>query len=205
MSTILKALRRLENSNHPLGEGRLDLESEILKHKPEEPLRSSWPKPLIGALLLCFAAGGGWLYLRTAEQGSGVDLAFSNLQSATVPLHLEANRGQRQAESSAAINGSPPTISEKTSVAASQTGSPRAGFADLSTVTETAALVIPALSIDEIIYNRQQKVRMAVINGLPAMEGTDVEGVHIETIMADYVSFSYRGIRFNKFLSRPNE
>jgi len=39
-----------------------------------------------------------------------------------------------------------------------------------------------------------------VINDLPVMEGTDIDGARVEEILVDRVRFSFQGVRFNKFL-----
>jgi general secretion pathway protein B len=62
------------------------------------------------------------------------------------------------------------------------------------------AIDIPDLEVEEIVYHQLATSRLAVINDLPVMEGTDIDGARVEEILVDRVRFSFRGVRFDKFL-----
>lgn len=51
----------------------------------------------------------------------------------------------------------------------------------------------PALIVSEIHYQWEVRDRLAVVNGLPVMEGTMIEGVKVDRILKDRVRFVHNG------------
>jgi len=60
----------------------------------------------------------------------------------------------------------------------------------------------PALVIEEIVFHQDPASRLVIINELPVMVGTDIEGARVEEILPDRVKFSYQGKRFEKLFSK---
>jgi general secretion pathway protein B len=58
----------------------------------------------------------------------------------------------------------------------------------------------PPLAVTGIAFNSDPESRMAVVNGLPVMPGTIIEGVKVEEILPDRVRFSGGGSVFEIFL-----
>ena len=51
-------------------------------------------------------------------------------------------------------------------------------------------------AVSGIAYRTEREERLAVVNDLPVMEGTVVEGARVEEILADRVRFSSAGRSF---------
>ena len=51
----------------------------------------------------------------------------------------------------------------------------------------------PALQLTEILFQKNQAARMAVVNDLPVMEGTKIAGATVLRIFPDHVRFRFKG------------
>jgi general secretion pathway protein B len=206
MSSILKALRKVEDEKAALGDGNVDLAHDILKRSYETPRNISWlPYVALGLALLGTAAAGWWYF----SPPPMVEIASP--ASVTPPV-------ESQAVVPAPSDQVPPTASEKEAVAPiaeTLTPAPAPGAADIPPSIEIPPVIdavpptkiesqqLPVLTVDEIVYHQDPASRLAVINDLPVMVGTDIEGARVEEILPDRVRFSYQGSRFEKL--RPSE
>jgi len=59
--------------------------------------------------------------------------------------------------------------------------------------TATAAGAFPELKVSEIHYQYEVENRLAVVNDLPVMEGTVIDGARVDRILKDRVRFIYNG------------
>lgn len=207
MSSILKALRKLEDEKASMGEGGVDLAHDILKGHFAE--RRALPWIIIAAsgclLLLIAATGGWWLYGALATPPAKVAQTVPPTPVVAPPVSLpeklpETEQIDEQAGSSVSEVVKMPA--EELRVSSRQTGDLKP-VASAVVAEEAALLDIPDLRVEEIIFHQQPESRLAVINDLPVMEGTDIDGAHVEEIMPDRVRFSFQGVRFNKFLTKP--
>jgi general secretion pathway protein B len=51
----------------------------------------------------------------------------------------------------------------------------------------------PNLVVSGIVFQPDRQARLAVVNDLPVMEGTVIEGARVEEILADRVRFAWEG------------
>jgi general secretion pathway protein B len=62
---------------------------------------------------------------------------------------------------------------------------------------------MPALKLTGIAFQEDRAARLAVINDLPVMEGTMIEGARVMEISEDRVRFNYSGRNFEVLLDGP--
>ncbi len=204
MSSILKALRKLEDEKAEIGEGSVDLARDILKRSYEEK-----KLPLLGILL----SVGFLLVLLILAW-----LALTLSSSEKVPV-VTAPASQPKPEAPILIN--PAKVSPSASVEpllvipqdppGQQQQASRSSLAMKPDTTQlpkaniAPAVIIPILQIEEIVYTADPAARLAVINDLPVMEGTDIEGARIVEILPDRVRFVFQGLEFSKFAAENHQ
>jgi general secretion pathway protein B len=193
MSSILKALRKVEDEKSAMGQGSVDLAHDILKRNFVTKGSFPWAIVLCWLVFLLFLLAASWWYLQDNQQS--LPQVAENIQPIVQlepllpPAQSVAAETQRLATQVAAapLSAAQPAIVSSSSPAAA-----------------VVPVVIPALQIEEIVYHQQASARLAVVNGLPVMEGTDIAGARIEKIFPDRVQFYFQGIRFNKFKMAHN-
>lgn len=114
----------------------------------------------------------------TARPSSSAPSAAASSTSAT----LVASAGSSTAQ---AAGGH---VSRPTSASAAQ---PTNSVPSVS--SQSASGDFPSLRVGEIHYQWDVKDRLAVVNGLPVMEGTMIEGVKVDRILKDRVRFLHNG------------
>lgn len=185
MSSILKALRKVEDENAAMGGGSVDLAHDILKRNYAKPQTNRWPiAVLLGCFGLIMVGAGVWLW----SSGSESQPQVIKEQKALLQLPAEVSAVAEGEERSSPLQlgvqriealaiESPPAVSE-------------------------APVEIPPLRVDEIVYHQDPDARLAVVNDLPVMEGTEIDGVRIEEIFSDGVRCLYQGVQFKIFKSQ---
>lgn len=123
----------------------------------------------------------------TAPSGSSTPSVASTSSTATLVASAGASTTQ-------AAGGQ---VYRPTSASTPQPASPAP-----SAQTQRASGDFPALRVSEIHYQWEVKDRLAVVNGLPVMEGTMIEGAKVDRILKDRVRFlhngQYREVRLQK-------
>ena len=210
MSSILKALRKLEDEKSDMGEGSVDLARDILKRSYAEHRSSSvWMSVALVAALLFVV--GWWLFsspgefkqpkLRTEQAlQPAVPLASTVAQVVAPQLQPVVIMPSRPVQVTAKAVAKRPTPPVKPS--------PAAAKEPAVTVNEVAVaplIIIPELMIEEIVFVAEPSARLAVINDLPVMQGTDIDGARVIEIQADRVRFEFQGVRFDKFVKKNDE
>ncbi|HEY5673137.1 MAG TPA: general secretion pathway protein GspB [Malonomonas sp.] len=200
MSSILKALRKLESEKSELGEGSVDLARDILKRSYDE--RRASPTWLIAALVAtAVLLGAGW-WLYAPEQQPQPMVVQQPLQlEPVVPILPVASEVPPAPLQPVVVMPNPVSVTSPEKL--QQQVKPAVKTLP-SKVTETTPLVIPDLTIEEIVYVADPGSRLAVINDLPVMQGTDIEGARVVEILSDRVRFEFKGVRFDKFKSPSN-
>ncbi|WP_303721812.1 general secretion pathway protein GspB [Malonomonas rubra] len=183
MSSILKALRKVEDENAAIGGGSVDLAHDILKRNYDQPQTARWPIYVLGiSFIFVLASAGFWLL--STETGSQMEKHVPIVQPETqVPEHNELE----------------PSIAVEESIDHHVKLDGERGEAPVNKNTETkqlATVEIPPLRVDEIVYHQDPGARLAVINDLPVMEGTEIDGAHIDEILPDGVRCSFQGLKF---------
>lgn len=209
MSSILKALRKLEDDKSALGEGSVDIAHDILKRRYENSATSG-NLLLVGLAGLAVAAAFAvlfWVYWPMKQPQLGI----------VEPPPPEPVVAQRPpAKGPAADKGPVPEVNEpelspilsqpEAKLGESQQpklslpliGQPNMAGTAVAKPPPVPPVVLPDLLVSEIIDNRHPDARLAIVNDLPVMEATEIAGAQVVEILADRVRFSYKGIEFIK-------
>ena len=185
MSSILKALKRLERDRARRQDDNLDLARDILRGDGRRLGPPAWLLPallvlsgLLALLLLVLLCPRGG----TDPASVGPPISGTPAVSATAlePAVVEEILPRRKS-----LPASPPA---RTGPATNISREP----------ARTAASVggESALAITALVYSDDRSARMAVVNDLPVMEGTLLGEIRVEEILPDRVVFTRGGVRF---------
>ena len=212
MSSILKALKRLEEERAERSDAPVDIARDILRHsRPQRRPAQRWF--LIAAAATVAAAAAALLLLNPPA----LETASSSIPAAPAPeppAPMPAQASSRAAQS--ASRPSEPEVVEvrmpqsrpiakKAPVRTEPRPIERAVAPPAATALQPAASErksvaappgLPQLTVSGIAFRAQRAERLAVVNDLPVMEGTVVEGARVEEILADRVRFSSAGRSF---------
>ncbi|TYP00287.1 general secretion pathway protein B [Geothermobacter ehrlichii] len=203
MSSILKALRKLEEEKVRSGENRVDIAADILRGEGRSKGSGSRPAIWTTVLLAVLVLLAGGIYYLGAKKGP---------QFVVQPPAGEAVPGQSAGKAVTAVPrpplGETPGPEPSTSSALSASGGGRqasglaAGKPQASRPVKTEADAVP-LTVSGIVYQDAPENRMAIINDLPVMTGSVVEGYRVEKILRDRVIFSDGERRLSVSLTEP--
>ena len=206
MSSILKALRKLEHEKSEIGEGSVDLARDILKRSYEDRRTNySWLfAAIIAALLLL--TGGWWLLAPESTSLPPNNKLTQQLEAVTPDLPVISDTVSQPSQPSISMPNRP-LVQGRDEQAEVRQQKPPLVVDEKTTnprAVDTAPLIIPDLIIEEIVFVTDPSARLAVINDLPVMQGTDIEGARVIEILSDRVRFEFKGIRFDKFKAAGN-
>ncbi len=213
MSSILKALRKLEEEKARREDGRVDIARDILRGSRGRDLRPVGLLWFIAGVVLLgagLAIGVLLFWPGHSEQGPSPALGMPELAPArerasnppptTFPPFSLAGpapiAGQNRTRPDPDLNAPTPTA-----VPASRPGIPQTdpepatgkGGAHTPAPASLEPGVDRGLTLNGIAYQDDPAARLAIINGLPVMEGTLVEGALVEKILPDRVIISREG------------
>lgn len=199
MSSILKALRKLEHEKSAMGEGSVDLARDILKRSYEERT-TSWLGPVVIVIIVLLLVGFGWWILAPQEPLQPDNRLVPQAAEAVIPLTpVTSNTPPRQSPVIIMPNRGLQQGAKLAEAQQQQAPTPVPDPPASLKPTAVAPLVIPDLVIDEIVFVADPSARLAVINELPVMQGTDIAGARVIEILEDRVRFEFKGVRFEKF------
>jgi len=219
MSSILKALKRLEEDKAERSDAPVDIGRDILR-QPRRQRRSTNLSALPLAVAGSLVVAGVLFVLIVWKSSTAPDFATKAepvvsmppsvpLQSVAVPAERPAVHREpevvevRLAAPPVAIANEPavaPTArsairpAETTAVVKAPESKPPAEPAAAAVVQQQAAR--PHLTVSGIVFQSDRQARLAVVNDLPVMEGTVIEGARVEEILADRVRFAWEGGSF---------
>lgn len=202
MSSILKALRKVEDEKATLGQGSVDLAHDILKRGYDDRKSAPWARLVVFSLVfIAIVATAAWWFWGATE----VATPDSPAVVLAPPVKAEPARQSPVVVKEIAIKA---TVKAQTPVDALVEKPQLSVVKEVrsekpASAEEPPPMSIPDLQVDEIVYHEIPSSRLAVINDLPVMEGTDIMGVRIVEILPDRVQCSYRGIIFYKFKVEP--
>lgn len=218
MSSILKALKKLEQERHreTVRTSPLPLDNAILHEmRTEQQRRPPSTGLLISAALALFLGGAGLVYLLqrpSPPTGSPQPAALSVAPLPTplpaptpktgVPPTAPPNRplknagperpAERRQQAQAPTKTAPVTVQAPTTPSA--TTPPQASAQNSRR---------PHLKVIGIAYQAGDNAStVAIVNGTPVTVGSMIEGVRVEEILKDRVRFSQAGERFEVPLAR---
>lgn len=218
MSSILKALRKLEEEKSRNREGMPDIARDILKKKkaPRRKISFRMLSASVAVMVLAFGVTG---YLLFSPPQSETPPGLIEMPPANV--HAPAEKTPVNSEITPSSWGEIPTefkplpglssreaptenFSRPSLPAAKKIPRKPARTAPSSkpAARETAD-PLPSLVLTGIAYHKKGEGRLAVINNLPVMEGTMIAGARVEEIGEDRVRFDFSGRSFEVLLDDP--
>lgn len=220
MSSILKALKRLEEEKADRLESPVDIARDILRHRRQP--RRALPGGLLGLVGGAVLLGAGFLALYTWRSAAAPPKAAAPVvvaQSPSAPTTVPETSGTlprsaalvepeivevRMAPAAPAAPSTPlprSTESQTKSPPLPKVGTPPAKSGPQKTVK---APILPKLAVSGIAFQPEREARLAIVNDLPVMEGTAIEGAEVEEIMEDRVRFRFSGHSFEVRLGRSD-
>jgi len=206
MSSILKALKKLEQEKIRREDGSLDIARDILKSHPRKK-SSPWKGPVIAIGITLLTAGLILLYSSTQNEQSKDE----TLKHTDRPVVLTDNTVTDSAETKAVTPSPLKNIPDNTKVVQTKpttdltatlpvdnktTEASSSSPPQKKTEADETIISIPQLVISGIAYQEDRTASLAIVNELPVMEGTFVEGALVEQILPDKVRFAYQGRKF---------
>ncbi|PLX80873.1 MAG: hypothetical protein C0616_06580 [Desulfuromonas sp.] len=210
MSSILKALKRLEEEKASRDGGQVDISRDILLGDSSAPAKGGWAGLWIAALvLLTVAVVGGflvWINLDRDNDDSAIRDARPSQQQRTevseVALKPELEVKTTQVEKKSTPVQQPvrqPAAVEKSSLvkdlepktmASAETKNISADAKPVSAMSLESPLIVSG-----IVYQENNADRLAVVNDLPVMQGTVIDGYTVAEIERDRVWFTRGDVR----------
>ena len=224
MSSILKALKKVENDNASRRPDELRIDAEILRTENHSRFSSS-TFLLASLLLMAFGAGGTYLYMTrdtTPEQinpNTNGSFAQKRQPVSAVPhipveqlppvitvvpaekkIVSEGNKEIKQRlpsqEKITPAVSKRPVAAEQPVLIPQRTTPPP---------TPQAPKAVPVLRVNGIAFQDDSSGSVAMINGEPHSRGGVINGVTVEEIYNNRVKFSYNGELFEVPLGQSNQ
>ncbi len=187
MSSILKALRKLEEEKVRSGENRVDIAADILRG--EGGRKRTGGRPALWLLLLAVGVLlGGGLYLVLFQPGGG-PAGRQQVVGEAPPLPSAGTVGEKP---SSGRGGERP--GREGSVSPAAAGAVRLpeespGHPARPPLVQSKAADTVTMTVSGIVYQDAPEKRMAIVNDLPVMTGAVVDGWRVEKILRDRVIF----------------
>jgi general secretion pathway protein B len=220
MSSILKALKKLEEEKARGREGSVDIARDILRGTSRRQTGPAWLLPALAAAVLLIAVAVAVVGLLRREPEALVAPLLASPERAPAPVATSpppatdppvqevrlppspaAATGAQTAARRAAsvVSAEPPTPAATAVSPAPASKPPTVSAAPAEPAAEAPAAASPPrprLAVSAIAFQADREGRLAVVNDLPVMEGTAVEGMTVEEILPDRVRFSRQGQSF---------
>lgn len=229
MSSILRALKKVEEDKSTLRPDELKIDAEILR--TDSSPRSSSTVALLSSLLL-LAGGSGATYLYMTRDSAVTTVSTQAVTTAkesrnpvvtAPPVQIETERvppaivvvpatqhekvkkevSTRPEKPGRVTNSAtpPPKKAVKTAPAPPAAAPPAAAHSPSAAAKVRS---IPALRVNGIAFQNNSTDSMAIINGKPVATGGIIEGVTVEKILNDTVLFQLNGENFEIKLGQSN-
>lgn len=206
MSSILKALKKVEAEKVSRSDAPVDIARDILRQSGRG---SGTGFRLLLLTFVALVAAAGVLVLLLSgigEKTEGPSRSASPAGEGSINPGVEA----LQPASAAKDNTPQPSATENMLSDKDIRPEPSGVFephplaSDAAASEPTSPKRIPALIVTGIAYQQDREGRLAVVNELPVMEGTLIEGARIEEILEDRVRFVKDGRTFEVGLGNPD-
>jgi len=222
MSTILRALKKLQHDKASRTPDQTDIDLEFLRSSPPAPRRSPLKGALLVGLLLACGSAATYLFMTRAEKEPAArppaapqarQAAFRNPTSALATVPPLANRSsaaapqavsappaqalQKPAPAPLAVQPPLPAATSQPESLPRQTPvtkqpAPHAAKTPKAPVRTTP---LPSLTVNGIALSDGEK-RKAIVNGMSVSIGSVIEGARVEDIQENRVRFSHGGKTF---------
>lgn len=232
MSSILKALKKLEDDKAARRPDELKIDAEILR-SDNSPRVSTAVVLLVSVLLIAGGSGVTYMYMKPdkapeftkpdspapSRQSQAPVAAAPAIKAEQLPAAVEVVPARQH--SSVKTESARPyqtPMPARTAPAAEPHPRPVQPVVVSKPVervkttlspspaplSTTSVKVVPALRVNGIAFNDGGADSVAMINGMPVSIGSVVEGVHVEEIHKNRVRFSYNGEMFEIPLGQSN-
>ncbi|PNU19524.1 hypothetical protein C2E25_11845 [Geothermobacter hydrogeniphilus] len=198
MSSILKALKKLEEEKNRRQQGKVDIATDILRATGRSGKRN-WLMPLILVVLVLGGTLGGMYVARMfLPEAMRQPVQSQPVQSQPVQSQpVQSQPVQSQPVQSQPVQSQPvqsqPVQSQPVQSQPVQSQPVQSQPVD--------RFEHPRLVVSGIAYQANAENRMAVVNDLPVLAGTTVAGVEVVEILPDKVVFRFKGKQFSVPLS----
>jgi len=206
MSSILKALKKVEAEKVSRSDAPVDIARDILRHSGRG---SGTGFRLLLLTFFALVAAAGVIVLLLSGIG---EKTVGPLRAASPAGEGIINPGVEDLQAASAVRDNTPQSSATENLLSdkglrpesSEVFEPHPVGSDAAASEPTALKRIPALIVTGIAYQQDREGRLAVVNELPVMEGTLIEGARIEEILEDRVRFVRDGRTFEVGLGNPD-
>lgn len=219
MSSILKALKKLEDDKATRHPGELRIDAEILRTDSHSRFSSSGLL-VISLFLVALGSGATYMYMKgniIPEQASQnlrtLPLPLQNTSpvsrpSEIIPEQLPPEiviapaqqhlipRGEHQKKNSSQRAETSVVVPKRAAVPLTATPPPLPAASSVKQV--------PALRVNGIAFQEGSSGSVAMINGEPLSNGSVVGGAKVEEIFKNKVKFSFNGDTFEILLGQSN-
>ena len=229
MSSILKALKKLEHERSGRSPDSLKIDSDILR--ANEPSRSFTPFVLALLFLLVFGGGAAvsLFFMKETKATRGTTTSDQVVSSITLLPPVPApvvKPGTLPAEAAAVPVRTEPSgeashkLQQKPAAAgkAADTGARKPTRAAVSGISEkpketdkaangelpAADTTVPTLRVNGIAYQNSDADSLAIVNGAPVSSGSVIEGVTVVEVRKDRVLFQRDGETFEIQMGQSN-
>jgi general secretion pathway protein B len=232
MSSILKALKKLENDTSLRKQEQLGIDARILQDGVSGRFSRTAVSLIVVAIFVC---GSGATYFFMKQDAAKVTVPHTQssqretviqppVSDGTPPL-LIRGAAARPATPPLLLSKMPPVSREVQSHPSTRSDSARQSAKEsrpiqggklveiapisglqpiLAPTTTAGAGTRPSLTINGIAFQDGGVDNLAVINGVTVSSGAVIEGVKVEEIQKDRVRFSQGGEKFEIILNRSN-
>lgn len=210
MSSILKALRKLEEEKAAMGTGGVDIARDILKRSSRiDGWQHKW-SIVFGVFFAALVTSGVgfWFLFNPSGFVSGEHLPIlaptppQAVVAPTKPLSVPVVAVPEPVKVLPAplLVSKPSQRKSPAAVAPSEpTSVPIPAVIPEPTALNAAGL--PFLQLSAIVYRQDPQERLAILNDLPVMRGTSIEGAEVMDILPDRVLMQWHGQKFALQLS----
>ncbi|MFA7060169.1 MAG: general secretion pathway protein GspB [Pedobacter sp.] len=229
MSSILNALKKLEDEKSIRKPDSLKIDSEILRGDASRHF-SPMGISLLAALLFVCGAGATYVFMKPDTGNIPVSalLPLGSPSSAAVvtpvakkqqnqnikaelpgPGKMLSNRSILKRDITTPSSAKPPklpaTVQPVQQIKHSEVKLPVVPTqkAPMSAIIRPATPVMPpSLKVNGIAFQDESTDRVAIVNGVSVSSGSIIEGAKVEDILKDRVRFSYGGEKFDVALGK---
>lgn len=227
MSSILKALKKLEDDRSARRPDELKIDSEILR-SDSSPRFTSTGAVLTALLLLAAGSGATYMFMArdkipgSAEQKSPLKsnpykapesnstaIKTEQLPPAVIVVPARHNNNASTTEAkerphSPATTVAPASANKRPAKTVLNSNSAVPSKTLDSSLQTSPVRAVPQLRVNGIAIENGGTENVAMINGVPVVNGAIIEGVKVEEILKNRVRFSYKGEKFEIPLGQSN-
>lgn len=228
MSSILKALRKLEDDKSARKPDELKIDAEILR-SDNSPRFSSAGIISVAFLLLAGGSGATYMYMkqdRLPEPARSIQTSMSREKQTAIPpasdikteqlpaaIVVVPATGQKTAQAEPPAQHQVAKTTAELPAKPSKSATPvvvsrpveisKASRASTPPLTSSANSV-PLLRVNGIAFQNSNADSMAIVNGIAVSKGSIVEGITVEEVQKDRVLFQRNGEKFEIRLGQSN-